>query len=337
MWINRTLPFLQGRRTDSKSLRKYAQWENERLWQDIYTRYFNVMVNLFRWEGLPSTIDPTFLESLLLFDAEACIVFDPDFNSYLGLPTTVAGNLNIYYQASFYRAYSLNYSKTFLALTKFNKDIIGDMVSLAGGQITDTYMIGCVCRDNPQAYRMTDTLEIYTTKMVNAMRAIDVVQSQAKLPVIIETDEDTKIAVQQAIKDIDSNVLAVYASKDLAKKLKETKNFPTQFNPAVLDILWAHKNNLESEMLTAFGLNNLNTNDKKERLLTDEIKSNNQAIAMQLDSRLATRELFCENLQAAFGWKAKVVVNDKAIVELQKVGDESGTDNKDTRRNSGNT
>lgn len=316
-----------------------ADYENNIQWQDVFLRNFNMLVNMFEWEGMPETVNTEFLESVLLWDAQACVIFDENFKSYLGLPTVQSSNQNIYYQTNFYRAYSLNYTHKFLALNKYTQPIVDGIVSLAGGTIEAGLWRGVVCFDNFMVYPVVNTLEIYTSKIVNAMRAIDVVQTQAKLPTIIETDEDNKLAIQQAISDIDTNVLAIYAGKNLAKAIKETKSFPTQFSPDLLDILWAHKNNIESEMLTVFGINNLNTNDKKERLLTDEINSNNQIINNNLATRLDQRKLFCDNLNRAFGLNVSVKVkhNEAGNIGNPERGDFSGADNQNTGGNSGDT
>ena len=65
--------------------------------------------------------------------------------------------------------------------------------------------------------------------------------------------------------------------------------------------LWDHLNNVKSEFLTAFGINNLNTADKKERLLTDEVNSNNDSIALNAAYRLDQRKHFCDNFNSVFG------------------------------------
>lgn len=331
MWCRDYYPFLKGKRSDSRTLRKLAEYENNRAWQDVFNRNVCIIANLFKWDGLPETVDPMFLEMQLLFFGESCIIYEKDWESYLNLMCTPAGKMNLYYENGFYRAYSLGYSKVFMNLNKFNKNIFDNLLNPFGsdGEEPD-YMKGVVCKDNVLSYSLIQTIERYTTRIVNAARAIDVVQNQAKLPSIIETDEDSKLAIQTAINDIDRNVLAVYVGRDTASVLRESKSLQTMFQPAVLDVLWNHYNNLYSEMLTAFGVNNLNTADKKERLITDEVNSNNESIALNIDYRLKYRERFCENLKAVFGINASVSVNSdyKENTPLQSVGEKNGDYNK---------
>lgn len=338
MWLNRLVPYAgaYSGKTDSRSLRRLAQYENNTLFQDVFMRNLNVLSTLIEWEGLPETVDPLFFEMNLLLGPTCCILYDTDFASYLGLPCFGQGKMNIYYKNSTYRAVSLNYSKTFISLTKENKDIFDIMAYPSGEGAVNANLKGVVCFDNPVSYPLIETIEIYTKRMVSAMRAIDVLEKQAKLPCIIETDEDSKLTIQTAINDIDQNVLAIYASRDVAKRLIESKTLQTQFNPAVLQVMWDHLNNLRSEMLTAFGINNLNTADKKERLLTDEIKSNDEAIALNIGYRMKCRYQFAENLKAVFGINARPHINSSVMMEnvgLPSRGEINGNNQPDTGGN----
>lgn len=301
MWLRQYYPFMCGKNSarNSKELRKYAEYENNRQWQDVFNRLVSIVTNIYEWDGLPDTCDQYFLETILLWQAQACIIYDKEKGGYLSLPSTPASQMNVYYQNTYWRAYSLGYSQKFLALTKWNKDIYKKATPFIDE--TETLPIGCVCSDNIMSYPLIETVQIYTDKLVDVLRAIDVKVKQLKLGFIIETDEESKTAIQQAIRDVDNNVLAVYARRDIAKVMKESKSINTGSTPMELETLWKAYDNIMSAFLTAFGINNLNTADKKERLLTDEVNSNNEQIALNAAYRLDQRLHFCENLNSVFG------------------------------------
>lgn len=301
MWLRQYYPFMCGKNSarNSKELRKYAMYENNRQWQDVFNRLVSIVTNIYEWDGLPDTCDQYFLETILLWQAQACIIYDKEKGGYLSLPSTPASQMNVYYQNTYWRAYSLGYSQKFLALTKWNKDIYKKATPFIDE--TETLPIGCVCSDNIMSYPLIETVQIYTDKLVDVLRAIDVKVKQLKLGFIIETDEESKTAIQQAIRDVDNNVLAVYARRDIAKVMKESKSINTGSTPMELETLWKAYDNIMSAFLTAFGINNLNTADKKERLLTDEVNSNNEQIALNAAYRLDQRLHFCENLNSVFG------------------------------------
>ena len=300
MWLRQYYPTAcyKNNPKDTRSMRRYAEYENNRQWQDVFNRLVSIVVNIFEWENLPDTCDPYFMEMMLLWRGTCCILNDTDMGGFLSLPCTVASQQNLYYENSFWRATSLGYTKKFIALTKWNKDII-QKVTMQFDK--DTSVIGCVCHDNIMDYSMAETVRIYTDKLVDVMRSIDVMVKQLKIGSLIETDEDSKLAIQNAIQAIDSNVLAVYARRDIAKTIRESKTISVGSTPQALTTLWDTYNNILSEFLTAFGINNLNTADKKERLIVDEVNSNNEQIQLNAAYRLDQRLHFCENFNAVFG------------------------------------
>lgn len=301
MWLRQYYPFMCGKNSarNSKELRKYAEYENNRQWQDVFNRLVSIVTNIYEWDGLPDTCDQYFLETILLWQAQGCIIYDEKKGGFLSLPSTPASQMNLYYQNTYWRAYSLGYTQKFLALTKWNKDIYKKAAPFIDE--TETLPIGCVCTDNIMSYPLIETVRIYTDKLVDVMRAIDVKVKQLKLGFIIETDEESKTAIQQAVHDVDNNVLAVYARRDIAKVMKESKSINTGSTPMELETLWKDYDNVMSAFLTAFGINNLNTADKKERLLTDEVNSNNEQIALNAAYRLDQRLHFCEDFNSVFG------------------------------------
>ena len=327
-WAVQAYPFLSSK-YDNKTLRKLAQYETERQWQDVFNRLVSMIVNRFEWGGdFPETCDAYFFETMLLFRGKACII-EAQPNVFLTLPCVPASSMNLYYEHNYWRAYSLGYTEKFLAVTHYNKDIL----TVLDKNKQAASIKGCVCFDNVQEYSMIDTVEIYTTKIVDAMRTIDVLLKQLKLSKIIETDENSKVAVQTAIRDIDANIVAVYASNSLAKALRESNRIDLGSAPGALVEAWNHLNNLYSQFYTAFGINNLNTSDKKERLLTGEINSNNEAIAQNGYYPLDQRKHFCENFKAAFG---KTITCDfkhteGGVTDGTVYNDPSGSDGSDER------
>ena len=297
MWYDKIYPFANdiiGK--DTRTQKRLAQAENNRQWQDVFNRLVSLAVNLFEWEGLPETCDQYFFETCLLWAGRACVIYDNERNAYFSLNCVPASNVNFYYENTYYRAISVGYSQPFKAVTHYNKNVD---ISVLDTKLTE--QLGVVCYDNVQQYPMIETLTIYTDKIVDAMRTLDVIAKQLKIPAIITTDEQSKTSVQEAIRNIDTNLIAIMAKRDLAKQLVDSKSLPTGAQGGNLEIMWKHLHNLWSEALTALGINNMSSSDKKERLITDEVNSNNDFIIENLNYRLDQRKHFCENMKACFG------------------------------------
>lgn len=304
MWVTRLYPFTRGVvGKNSKTMRKLAEYENNRQWQDVFNRLVSLACNLFEWENTPETCDMYFFEQTLLWTARACVIDDKEKGGILSLPVIPASSMNIYYENTYMRAVSVEYSKQFRAVTHYNKNID---LTILDDNITET--LGVVCYDNIQQYPLIETIMMYTDKIVDAMRAIDVAAKQLKIPALIETDEDNKASVQLAVENIDQNVIAVIGKSKLTKTLSESKQISTGAAPQNLEMLWKHIHNLWSEALTALGINNMNSQDKKERLITDEVNSNNDFVKQNINYRLDMRKHFCENYKACFGTEIDVKI-----------------------------
>lgn len=314
---------------NSREMRKQARYENSVQWDDVFYRNLAMLCSSFKWTGLPESVDSYFFEKTLLCRGSACIVDDKELGIKLGLPCNPASPMNLYYEHTVYNAVSMGFTKPFVAITHYNKDVFMKPAFNNNALVPEDLAIGCVCFDNTEQYPMLYTLEMYTTKIVDTMRAIDVVQKLMKTPRVIETDENSVATVQRAIQSVDENILAIFGRKDVAKALRESQSLDTGANPAILDCLWAHYNNLYSSFYTAFGINNLNTNDKKERLLVDEVNSNNESISFNIQHRLEQRQHFCENYKAAFG--------ETISVELNYIQDDNSEEVEKDDRNDANT
>ena len=92
----------------------------------------------------------------------------------------------------------------------------------------------------------------------------------------------------------------------------------------IADKLNEYKYELEREILSFHGLNN--NFEKKERLLVDEVNSNNDFIDRNVELMYRQRQNACEEMNKKFGWNVKVVnlneeTNNKQQSELNKEGE----------------
>jgi hypothetical protein len=119
---------------------------------------------------------------------------------------------------------------------------------------------------------------------------------------------------------------------DISNKLNVLKTDA----PYLIDKLELHKHELWNEALTFLGIDNANT-DKKERLITDEVESNNDLITYYLNCFYKTRkqavDLINENFLQNSEKKIKIVVNSNVLDKLQEGVQDYGSiynNNKDT-------
>ena len=78
MWLRQYYPFMCGKNSarNSKELRKYAEYENNRQWQDVFNRLVSIVTNIYEWDDLPDTCDQYFLVTFLLWQGQGCMIYD---------------------------------------------------------------------------------------------------------------------------------------------------------------------------------------------------------------------------------------------------------------------
>ena len=100
---------------------------------------------------------------------------------------------------------------------------------------------------------------------------------------------------------------------DISNKLNVLKTDA----PYIIDKLDLHKHQIFNDALTVLGIDNANT-DKKERLITNEVESNDQLITYYLNCYYKTRKKACDEINEKFGLNISIELN-KDIIDLLNV------------------
>ena len=131
-------------------------------------------------------------------------------------------------------------------------------------------------------YTFNQMVQIFAEKLASCDAAIDVNVMNSKLAYIAESD--TKGQAETIKKIIDQvnegEPLVVYRKDSLATSGLQLLTNNLKQNYIAID-LQDTKRTLYNEFLTALGINNANT-DKKERLLTSEVDSNDEELVVNM-------------------------------------------------------
>ena len=73
--------------------------------------------------------------------------------------------------------------------------------------------------------------------------------------------------------------------------------------------------------MTYLGIDNANT-DKKERLITDEVESNNEIIKYYLNCFYKTRKKACDEINEKYGLDISIKLNKDVLELLKQNGDD---------------
>lgn len=173
-----------------------------------------------------------------------------------------------------------------------------------------------------------ETLQLMAYRLFDTERTIDVNLTAQKTPVLIEGDHKTILTLKNVYMQYSGNTPFIFGNKqfDISNKLNVLKTDA----PYLIDKLELHKHEIWNEALTFLGIDNANT-DKKERLITDEVESNNELISYYLNCFYKTRKEACELINEKFlkdnNKKLSIKLNTDVIKEMEKLFDERGDDN----------
>lgn len=240
-----------GKKNKNNGYRPYMKW---------YNKYKLLALNMFTWEGLPTNIKSRHIEMALFEYGMAFIYEDGDYGlvCYGASPT---GNFNSHGEP------------TQVYIHKHN-----------GGE-TKLVSEGVLIRNNdlciPTEWEILD----YARKMKEVEISIDLNIMQQRFPYFIESNVNNRYTLEQVFKQKEDGTPVIYANKNLG--LEDLKVLALE-TPYVVDKLNEYKYELEREVLTSYGINN--TFEKKERLLTDEINSNNDFIDRNVDIMFDSRK-----------------------------------------------
>jgi hypothetical protein len=241
---------------------------NNRTYIQYYNRLTELALSMFEWTGLPKSVDPRFLEMCLFADGKAVFFKDPamadEYGSegYLALQVAIEGQLNVYRIPTKRRAY---------ATSGYNKDL---------DQHDSVIIFNNFMHTNAKL-----DVEMFSRRLYNLDRIIDVNANAQKTPVLIKCTEDERLTMKNLYMQYDGNEPFIFGESDLnANGLTVLKTDA----PYVADKIYQLKTQIWNEALTHLGISNISY-QKKERLVSDEVIRNMGGTIASRYSRLEMR------------------------------------------------
>ena len=257
---------------------------------DIYDRLMMLAISIFTWEGLDDVAGfgaSRFLEQSLFRYGKAVFIKDDEIG-YKVMNATPSDKLNSYYLPIKVNAYSIDYNKTF--------------------DLDD-----CVYIMNNELQKPTSSsIALFSKRLYETERTIDVNLHAQRTPILIEGNKNTMLTLKNAYMQFDGNVPVIYGNKEF--NLDSKLNVLNTNAPFVIDKLENYKHELQNDCMTFLGINNANT-QKRERLITDEVNSNNDLINYYLNCFYKTRKQACDLINKKYDLNIKLVLN-KEMIEL---------------------
>lgn len=257
--------------------------ESAKLNNLTYTQYVNrlteLSISMFKWEGLPDTVDERYLE-LHLFMNGSMVYFKDDVIGDLCLDCMPHGQLDVYGNPILRRAYSgyNNYNK----LLKYTDSVIIWNNLMRTNSVLDVKM--------------------FARRLYNLDRVIDVNANAQKTPVLVQGTEKQRLTLLNVYKEYDGNSPVIFGDTNI--DLNSLKVLQTGA-PYVSDKLYELKTQIWNEALTYLGISNVSF-QKKERLISDEVIRSQGGTVASRYSRLTTRQKAAKEINKMFGTNISV-------------------------------
>ena len=275
-----------------KSLSKYL---NDRVITDYFYRLMLIARSVFKWENLPNNIDEKWIERYL-FSEGKCVFFKDPTLGFMVARVTPNGPLNYYEDPTTIMPYAINYQ----------------------GEPLENNVNAVMIRNNDCMIPTSPTIQLYAYKLSNIDRTIDININAQKMPIIIKCTDKQMLSLKKLIDKRNDNEPVIWASKELDTEGIEVLN--TQAPPVFKD-LELQKHMIWNECMTFLGINNANQ-DKRERLVDDEVQANNEQIQASFNAMLKAREQACADINRIFGTnisvRKRIEIIPEAILDYEE-------------------
>lgn len=270
-------PFLNGSKNFYNNPNKNRQFLIESMYQRVLTE---LAVNRFKWEGLPKTVNPRWLELTLFYTALSVFYYDTEYNEYLALRATGSGRINMVDNpVSFTMLGPLFKSKT-----------------LPARQVVPIWA-------NYLRIPDLDIITIYAHRLAELDRTIEINSKNARQNRAIVTTENQRLTMQNITRMIDEGQKdVVVTDRGLIEALTP---IDMAVNPDSYEKLHILRTRIWNECMGMLGINNANQ-DKKERLVESEVGANDDQIGAMQDVNLNARQQACEQINSKFGLQVSV-------------------------------
>ena len=187
---------------------------NDARFLHYYNRLLELSISMFKWDGLPDTVDPRFLE-LSLFGDGMAVYFKDDVIGDLALRCTIGGRLNVYNIPTQRRAYASN---------GYNKPLDETNSVIIWNNMIHTNSLSAV--------------ELFAHRLWELDATVDINCKAQKTPILIACDETQRLTMKNLYEKYEGNQPFIFGDKSLnpnALKVLQTgaefvadKNLPYQ-------------------------------------------------------------------------------------------------------------
>lgn len=307
--------FLAGGDVGRANRKKLAQYKNNVMFQNVFSRYIQDALCRYDFKGIPDTISERVLKQSLLWYGGVTI-FEKE-GSLLALPSVPTGDgFNIYGDPSKVWVFARN--------GQFNEDV---SVYMRGsdetaflrkgitGQLAGKNPKGVFIWENALRYPFINQVIFYARAVADTMRTLDVCRVNIKNPYIVVAEESTINTVKQYFASRDNNEDFIISSGIFAPD--KVNILPIVSNSENLTACTSLIEWYENQFKMLCGVENNAQMDKKgENLISQEVEVNQEYTELSVDKTLEYIRKGLEDVNRLFG--VNITVDKKEVEGVEE-------------------
>lgn len=273
---------------------------NNQTYNDYLGRMKKICLSMFDWENLPTSMNARFLEMCLFYNGQAAMLYDDDLG-YLNTMAADGGYINIYGLPTELNCYSYRFNqRRSLYMTDTGEEKGKECI---------------LVMNNYERIPTTATVSLFAYRLAEAQRTADVNIKAQRTPILITTDQKQYFTLKKMYEEYDGNTPAIFADKNLISP-DALKAIKTDASFLCNDIM-EYKREIWNEFLTFMGIQNLS--EKRERLITGEVDSNNELLNLNLQALLIPRKEACRQFNEKYGLMGDRAIDVKVRSDLYNI------------------
>lgn len=252
----------------------------------------------FEWRGLPESVNPLWLEHLLISQGQALVARDPGNGHIIPLSATPVGAGNYQNDHQVVRGNAATWG-SYAFLTMRNYRLVKGEPQV--DEPNSVHLFNNATRSSDLAL-----IDVYAERLAELDTTIDINSMNMRRNKVVVADENTKLAAE--------NMLAQIAEGEPVVRVRSldieniVKTLDLSVDPDSVDRLHIFRGRMFNEAMMALGIDNTNQ-DKKERMVTDEIGGNDDQVARIRASMLNQRRLAALKMTEVFKLSKPVTVD----------------------------
>lgn len=249
-----------------------------------------VALSRFKWMGLPDSASELWIETQLIQRGQALVSRDPKHGTIMALSSSTVGPANYQNEYRAARGIGTGYSQTF-RLLKSPVEVGGIPI------MTDPDAV--LIYNNATRTPIMHIIQLYAERLAELDTTIDINAMNTRRNKVIAAGKDQEVAAANIMQQIAEGepIIQVRNPEFLATSLT---TIDLSVHPDLVDRLHILRGRIYNEFMQLIGVDNTNQ-DKKERMITDELGGNDDQVARVRSSALNQRRIAAKNISKLIG------------------------------------